>query len=70
MKRNLLKIVEIPWGTTTTSLQASIVAAQEKGKIKISRIEDNTADEADILIHLSAGSDPESDRDGLFAVTD
>ena len=31
VKRNLLKIVEIPWGTTTTSLQASIVAAQEKG---------------------------------------
>ena len=70
VKRNLLKIVEIPWGTTTTSLQASIVAAQEKGKIKISRIEDNTADEADILIHLSAGSDPESVRDGLFAFTD
>ncbi|MDG2487935.1 MAG: DNA gyrase/topoisomerase IV subunit A [Roseibacillus sp.] len=70
IKRNLLKIVEIPWGTTTTSLQASIVAAQEKGKIKISRIEDNTADQADILIHLPSGSDPKSVRDGLFAFTD
>ena len=70
IKRNLLKIVEIPWGTTTTSLQASIVAAQEKGKIKISRIEDNTADQADILIHLPSGSDPEAVRDGLFAFTD
>tara|TARA_B100001093_G_scaffold89075_1_gene81106 strand:+ start:1868 stop:3817 length:1950 start_codon:yes stop_codon:yes gene_type:complete len=70
IKRNLLKIVEIPWGTTTTSLQASIVAAQEKGKIKIARIEDNTADQADILIHLPSGSDPEAVRDGLFAFTD
>ena len=70
VKRNLLRIVEIPWGTTTTSLQGSIVGAQEKGKIKISRIEDNTADEADILIHLPAGSDPEAVRDGLFAFTD
>ncbi len=70
VKRNLLRIVEIPWGTTTTSLQGSIVGAQEKGKIKISRSEDNTADEADILIHLPAGSDPEAVRDGLFAFTD
>lgn len=70
VKKSLLRIVEIPWGTTTTSLQASIVAAQEKGKIKISRIEDNTAEEADILIHLSSGSDPESVRDALFAFTD
>ncbi|MEC9056704.1 MAG: DNA gyrase/topoisomerase IV subunit A, partial [Verrucomicrobiota bacterium] len=70
VKKNVLRVVEIPWGTTTTSLQASIVAAQEKGKIKISRIEDNTAEEADILIHLSSGSDPESVRDALFAFTD
>ena len=70
VKRNLLRIFEVPWGTTTTSLQASIVGAQEKGKIKISRIEDNTADEADILVHLSAGSEPESVRDALYAFTD
>ncbi len=70
VKRNLLRIFEVPWGTTTTSLQASIVGAQEKGKIKISRIEDNTAEEADILVHLSAGSAPESIRDALYAFTD
>ncbi len=70
VKKNLLRIFEIPWGTTTTALQASIVGAQEKGKIKISRIEDNTADEADILVHLSAGSDPGSIRDALYAFTD
>lgn len=70
VKRNLLRIFEIPWGTTTTSLQASIVGAQEKGKIKISRIEDNTADEADIRVHLAAGSDPDSVRDALYAFTD
>ncbi len=70
VKRNLLRVCEIPWGTTTTSLQASIVGAQEKGKIKISRIEDNTADEADILVHLPPGSDPESVRDALYAFTD
>ena len=70
VKRNLLRVFEIPWGTTTTSLQASIVGAQEKGKIKISRIEDNTADEADILVHLPPGSDPESVRDALYAFTD
>ena len=70
VKRNLLRVFEIPWGTTTTSLQASIVGAQEKGKIKISRIEDNTADEADILVHLPPGSDPDSIRDALYAFTD
>ena len=70
VKKNLLRIHEIPWGTTTTSLQASIVGAQEKGKIKISRIEDNTADVADILVHLSSGSNPDSIRDALYAFTD
>jgi topoisomerase-4 subunit A len=46
------------------------VAANEKNKIKISRIEDNTAAEADILIHLPAGTDPEVARDSLYAFTD
>lgn len=69
-KRNLLRITEIPYGTTTTSLQSSIVAAQEKGKIKISRIEDNTAEEADIMVYLPAGANAESARDALYAFTD
>lgn len=69
-KKNLLRITEIPYGTTTGALMDSIVAAGEKGKIKISRIEDNTAEHADILVHLPSGADPEQTRDALFAFTD
>jgi topoisomerase-4 subunit A len=69
-KRNLLRVTEIPFGTTTTSLKDSVVAAQEKGKIKISKIEDNTAERADVLVYLPAGTDPENARDALFAFTD
>lgn len=69
-KKNLLRISEIPFGTTTGNLMDSIVAAGEKGKIKISRIEDNTAAEADILVYLPSGMDPEMSRDALFAFTD
>ncbi len=69
-KKNLIRITEIPFGTTTGNLMDSIVAAGEKGKIKISRIEDNTADAADILVHLPAGVDAETSRDALFAFTD
>lgn len=69
-KRNLLRITEIPFGTTTGGLMDSIVAAADKGKIKISKIEDNTAANADILVHLPAGADPETTRDALFAFTD
>lgn len=69
-KRNLLRITEIPFGTTTGGLMDSIVAAADKGKIKIAKIEDNTAANADILVHLPAGADPETTRDALFAFTD
>ncbi|MGB0292627.1 MAG: DNA gyrase/topoisomerase IV subunit A [Luteolibacter sp.] len=69
-KKNLLRITEVPFGTTTSSLMDSIVAAQDKGKIKISRIEDNTAADADILVHLPAGVAAESARDALYAFTD
>ncbi len=69
-KRNLLRITEVPFGTTTTALMDSIVAAQEKGKIKVSKIEDNTAADADILVHLPAGADADTARDALFAFTD
>jgi topoisomerase-4 subunit A len=48
----------------------SIVAAADKGKIKIQKIEDNTAASADILVHLPAGADPETTRDALFAFSD
>jgi topoisomerase-4 subunit A len=69
-KKGLLRITEIPFGTTTGALMDSIVAAADKGKIKIARIEDNTAAEADILVHLPAGADPETTRDALFAFSD
>lgn len=69
-KKNLLRIIEIPHGTTTGALMDSIVAASDKGKIKVSRIEDNTAASADILVHLPSGIDPETARDALYAFTD
>ena len=69
-KKNLLRITEIPFGTTTGNLMDSIVTAGEKGKIKISKIEDNTADKADILVYLPSGTDAETSRDALFAFTD
>jgi topoisomerase-4 subunit A len=69
-KKGMLRITEIPFGTTTGALMDSIVAAGEKGKIKIQKIEDNTAASADILVHLPAGADPETTRDALFAFSD
>jgi len=69
-KKGLLRITEIPFGTTTGNLMDSIVAAADKGKIKIAKIEDNTAAHADILVHLPAGADPENTRDALYAFTD
>ena len=69
-KKGILRITEIPFGTTTGNLMDSVVAAADKGKIKIAKIEDNTAAEADILIHLPAGADAETTRDALYAFTD
>lgn len=69
-KKRILRITQVPFGVTTGSLMDNIVAANEKGKIKISKIEDNTAAAADILIHLPAGADSEMARDSLYAFTD
>ena len=69
-KKRILRITEVPYGVTTGSLMDNIVAANEKGKIKISKVIDNTAAEAEILIHLPAGADPEMTRDSLYAFTD
>jgi topoisomerase-4 subunit A len=69
-KDKLLRVREIPFGTTTSALMESIVAASEKGKIKVAKIEDNTAAEVDIFIHLPAGADPEKTREALYAFTD
>ena len=69
-KKGLLRITEIPFGTTTGAVMESIVAAADKGKIKIQKIEDNTAEFCDILVHLPAGVEPETARDALYAFTD
>ncbi len=65
-----LVIDEIPHGTTTTSLIDSVVKANDKGKIKIRKIEDNTSDKAEILVHLPAGLSPDKSIDALYAFTD
>ena len=64
-----LVITEIPFGTTTCSLIDSIIKANEKGKIKIKKIEDNTAAEVEILVHLPPGVSPDKTIDALFAFT-
>ena len=69
-KARQLRITEIPFGTTTKGLAESIVAANEKGKIKVSKVEDYTAATADIVVTLPAGIDAENARDALFAFTD
>ncbi|WP_322971634.1 DNA gyrase/topoisomerase IV subunit A [Faecalibacter sp. LW9] len=68
--KTLLKITEIPYGTTTGSLIDSILKANDKGKIKIKKIEDNTAAEVEILIHLAPGISPDKTIDALYAFTD
>lgn len=68
--KNTLLISDIPFGTTTTKLIDSILNANEKGKIKIRKIEDNTAEKVEILVHLPAGISPDKTIDALYACTD
>lgn len=68
--KKTLKITEIPYGTTTGSIIENVIAANEKGKIKIKRIEDNTAKDVEILIHLASGISPDVTIDALYAFTD
>lgn len=64
-----LVITEVPFGTTTGSLIDSILAANDKGKIKIKKVEDNTAEEVEILVHLQPGISPDKTIDALYAFT-
>lgn len=64
-----LVITEIPFGTTTGSLIDSILSANDKGKIKIKKVEDNTAENVEILIHLQPGISPDKTIDALYAFT-
>lgn len=68
--KKTLVINEIPYTTTTGGLMESIVSANEKGKIKIKRIEDNTASEVEIVVHLAPGISPDVTIDALYAFTD
>ena len=65
-----LVINEIPYGTTTSSLIDSVLKANDKGKIKIKKIEDNTSATAEIIIHLTSGVSPDKTIDALYAFTD
>ena len=67
--KNTLVITQIPFSTNTTTLIDSILKANEKGKIKIKKIEDNTAADVEILIHLFPGVSPDKTIDALFAFT-
>ncbi len=65
----LLAITELPYGTTTVSLIESILSANTKGKLKIKHVDDNTADQVEILVHLPPGSDPDQVVQQLYVFT-
>jgi topoisomerase IV subunit A len=69
LDKSTLVITEIPFATTTSSLIDSILKANDKGKIKVKKIEDNTAAEVEILIHLPSGLSPDKTIDALYAFT-
>ncbi|WP_295652677.1 DNA gyrase/topoisomerase IV subunit A [uncultured Mucilaginibacter sp.] len=68
--KKTLTITEVPFSTTTGSLIDSIITANDKGKIKIKKIEDNTAKDVEIVIHLAPGISPDVTIDALYAFTD
>ncbi len=70
LDKKALLITEIPFGRTTSSLIESIVKANEKGKIKIKKIDDNTAENVEIQIQLAPGISPDKTIDALYAFTD
>lgn len=65
-----LSIVELPFGKTTTTLIESIIKANDKNKIKVKRIDDNTSDKVEILVHLGTGVSSDKTIDALYAFTD
>ncbi|WP_288879586.1 DNA gyrase/topoisomerase IV subunit A [Pedobacter panaciterrae] len=67
--KKTLVITEIPYSTTTGSVIDSILSANDKGKIKIKKIEDNTAQNVEIVIHLAPGISPDVTIDALYAFT-
>lgn len=69
LDKSTLVITQIPFSTNTSTLIDSILKANEKGKIKIKKIEDNTAAEVEILVHLPLGVSPDKTIDALYAFT-
>lgn len=69
-KAKTLIISEIPYGTNTGSLIDSILKANDKGKIKIKKVDDITTDKVEIIIHLAPGTSPDMTIDALYAFTD
>ena len=67
--KSTLLISELPFSTTTSSLIDSILKANEKGKIKIKKIDDNTSSKVEILIYLPSGISPDKTIDALYAFT-
>ena len=67
--KSTLLISELPYSTTTTSLIDSVIKANDKGKIKIKKIDDNTSSKVEILIHLPSGISPDKTIDALYAFT-
>ena len=65
-----LVITDIPYGKTTTSIIDSILKAIEKGKIKVRKVDDNTAAKVEILVHLAPGVSSDKTLDALYAFTD
>lgn len=65
-----LVITELPFSKTTTTLIESIIKANEKNKIKVKRIDDNTSDRVEILVHLAPGVSSDKTIDALYAFTD
>jgi topoisomerase-4 subunit A len=67
--KKTLVITQLPFGNTTNSLITSVLKANDKGKIKIKKIEDNTAAEVEILVHLPPGISPDKTIDALYSFT-
>ncbi len=68
--KRTLAITEIPWSTTTESIKESIIKANEKGKIKIRKVDDNTADKVEIVIQVAPDESSDKTIDALYAFTD
>ncbi len=69
-KRKAIVITEVPYGVTTDVLIDSILKANDKGKIKVKKVDDNTAGNVEIVIQLPAGTSPDQTIDALYAFTE